>query len=409
MSITLIGIDDSGQLSESLTAEIKESDVLAGGERHLAFFPDFKGETYTIKGKLVELSKFLEARADKKITVLASGDPLFFGIGAYLAKKIGAENITVEPAVSSMQLAFARAKISWQEAALISVHGKPLGNLDGPCQSAKVIGIFTDAEHSPQAIAKYVAEKSYGEFDCWVCQNLGGPEEKVWKGYLSETGTQTFSDLNVVILQKRESDEVSQLDLAKLPLFGIDDNLFNYRAPSKGLITKKEVRVVSLSQMFLKKDSLVWDLGAGSGSVSVECARLCPEGQVFCIDKNNLDYEYIAKNLKRFGVSNVTAVHGLAPEDIPESWGIPDVVFVGGSSGSMKELVEKVFALQKSGGRMVVNAITLDNQALAYSALKEVGYEVQVQQVNVSRSKPILDMLRFEALNPINIYTGVKK
>ena len=333
----------------------------------------------------------------------------FYGIGAYLSKKMGADKLHIEPAVSSMQVAFARAKLSWQDAALTSVHGKPLENLDGPCQNAKVIGVFTDATNSPAAIAQYVSEKKYGNFDCWVCQNLGGDTESIWQGDLQETTNQTFSELNVVILKKREGEELTALDTESLPVFGIDDALFNYRAPSKGLITKKEVRVVSLAQMNLKKDSIVWDIGAGSGSVSVEAARLCPEGQVFCIEKNKLDYEYISKNLKRFSVSNVTAVHGKAPDDIPANWPTPDAVFVGGSSGTLIDLAKRIHDKQNKNGRLVINAITLDNQAKAYEALKAAGYKVQVQQIAAARSKPILDMLRLEALNPINIYTGVKQ
>lgn len=409
MSITLMGIDDSGSLSEKLRKQLHDSDLLCGGERHLDFFKDFKGETYCIKGKLAELSKFIESNEGKKITVLASGDPLFFGIGAYLTKKIGAEKIHIEPALSSMQIAFARAKVSWQDAALVSVHGKPLANLDEACQNAKVIGIFTDGEHNPSAIAHYVAEKKYGAFDAWVCQNLGGEHEKIWQGLLSETSSEEFSELNVVVLRKREGEEVESLDPNTLPAFGIDDSLFQYRAPSKGLITKKEVRVISLAQMALKKDSVVWDIGAGSGSVSVEAARISSDGQVFAIEKNKLDFENIAVNLKRFAVANAKALLGQAPDDIPDDWSEPDAVFIGGSSGSMKELVKMVFDRQTSGGRLVINAITLESQSLAYQALKDMGYEVSVQQVQVSRSKAILDMTRFEALNPINVYTGVKK
>jgi len=409
MSITLIGIDDSGKLNETQRQKIYSSDILCGGERHLAFFSDCEAETYTIKGKLIELTKFLESHAEKSITVLASGDPLFYGIGAYLCKKMGAENVQIEPALSSMQIAFARAKLGWQEAALTSVHGKPLENLDDPCQNAKVIGIFTDARNNPQAIAHYVEEKKYGSFDCWVCQNLGGEDEVVWQGLLKDAIAENFSDLNVVILRKREGEEAESLNTEDLPLFGIDDNLFNYRAPSKGLITKKEVRVVSLSQMHLNSRSIVWDIGAGSGSVSVEAARLCSQGQVFAIEKNKLDYEYIAKNVARFAVPNITTVHGQAPSDIPDNWPVPDAVFVGGSSGTLMELTQLIYNKQKSGGRLVINAITLENQIKAYEALKKVGYKIQVQQISVARSKPILDMLRFEALNPINIYTGVKK
>ncbi len=406
--ITILGLDDSGELTSRQQTLVDNAQLLCGGERHLAFFPDFPNDTRVIKGGLAEFAGELGKRLGDSVVVLASGDPMFYGIGGYLVKKLGAEHVTIEPAPSAMQQAFAAAKLSWQDAALTSVHGKPLTNLDGPCAHHDLVGTFTDATHSPAAIAAHCTDKGYGPFDMWVCQDLGGTQQALWQGPMEEAASQNFSDLNVVILRRRKGEAPAPLDPTTLPVFGLDDGLFVYRAPSQGLITKKEVRVVSLAQLKLRPDHIVWDVGAGSGSVTVECARLVPQGHVHAIEKNAADFALISTNLERFGVTNATLTNATAPEGL-ESWPTPDAVFVGGASKALDDVVRIASGKQSVGGRFVINTVTIESQAAAHQALKDHGYDVTLQLVQVSRSKPVAHLTRFDALNPITILTGVKR
>lgn len=410
--VRVIGIGDDGARSLAAAAidHVRAAQILAGGERHHAFFPDFSGERFVVKSNLAELVALIrERRAAARIVVLASGDPLFYGIGSYLVEKLGRDAVEIVPHVSSMQLAFARAAIPWQNATLVSLHGKPIRNLMPAVEDAETVGIFTDETNTPAAIAQLLLDKDRKDFTAFVCENLDGPDERVRAFTLPDlaSNTHAIAPLNVVILKRIESAPAA-VDLTRLAVVGIPDDDFIYRSPQKGLITKFEIRVLSLAKLNLRPDSVVWDIGAGSGSVSVEAARLAPRGRVFAIEKNKPDFELIKTNLDRFVVRNVTAVNGRAPEMI-DAWPAPDAAFIGGSGGELKEICSIIAAKQKPGSRLVINTITLENQALAYESLKGLPYDIDATLVNVSRSTPILNMLRYEALNPIAIFTGVRR
>lgn len=189
---------------------------------------------------------------------------------------------------------------------------------------------------------------------------------------------------------------------------GIPDHLFFQRKPEKGLITKVEVRILSLARLALSESAIVWDIGAGSGSVAIEAARLAPRGRVFAVEKNAVDAAIIHQNIEKFNVDNVTVIEGRAPEALTRITDDPEAVFIGGSGGEMAEVIQVSLARLPDGGRLVVNAITIDNLATATQACKESGYPFEVTLFQVARSKPILDLIRFDALNPIFIVSLVK-
>ncbi len=189
--------------------------------------------------------------------------------------------------------------------------------------------------------------------------------------------------------------------------FGLPDDAFVYRAPEKGLITKREIRVLSLARLELAPDSVVWDIGAGSGSVGIEAARLCPRGRVFAIEKNADDFALVQTNCERFGVTNLTGVCGRAPAGL-EAWPDPDAVFIGGSGGAMAELLDAVTRRLRPGGRVVINLVTLDNLAETVGYCRGLDWPVDYTLAQISRSKPILNLTRYDALNPVTIVTAKK-
>ena len=366
-----------------------------------------------MKSNLKEVAAAIQDQAGKRIVVLASGDPLFFGIGKYLASRLGPEALEVIPAPSAMQLAFARAGESWEDTALVSVHGKPMENLDAPAMEAAKLGVFTDEKNSPAAVVRHLMALGCGDFRAVVCENLGAADEKVSRyGSLAELAGASPGPLNVLILLRKgeEGGALPPLDPASLPAVGIQDGSFAYRQPKKGLITKMEVRVVSLAKMALRPGDVVWDVGAGSGSVSVEAARLVgPKGRVFAIEKNREDFEYIEKNLRRFGVADrIAAVCGKAPDGM-DKFDAPDAVFVGGSGGEMPAILDLAKARLRPGGRIVVNAVTVESLGAAAAWFKASGLAWEMAMLGVSRSAPILDMNRFEALNPVFVVSGTAR
>ncbi|WP_408010308.1 precorrin-6y C5,15-methyltransferase (decarboxylating) subunit CbiE [Pseudalkalibacillus sp. A8] len=396
-NVKVIGIGDQGK--ESLLPLYKkwidESEVLVGGERQLSFFPDYTGEKIVIKGGLSSLVERLQEETGH-VVVLASGDPLFYGIGGYLSKKMKVE---IYPYSSSIQLAFARMKESWQDAYFTSIHGRSMMGLAQRIDGLSKIAVLTDEENSPSQLAKYLRSFQMDEYKAFVAENLGGENECYQWYELQEMEDLTFSPLNVAILKKvKPSLEWS---------IGIPDDHFAQRKPDKGLITKKEVRVLSLSEMSIKKDSIVWDIGTCTGSMAIEAAKLAREGAVYAIEKNEHDLENCYENMKKFR-TDFTVRHGLAPHGLDE-FPDPDAVFIGGTSGGMKDILDVCCSRLKPGGRIVLNAVTIESLANGMEAFKVRGFDVSITLAQISRSKPILQLTRFDALNPIYIITATRK
>jgi len=393
----LIGIGDNGQ--ESLLPQyrqwITDCEVLVGGERVLDFFPGFTGEKIVIKGGLSTLVEKL-AKETRKTVILASGDPLFYGIGGYLAKKL---NIEVYPYMSSIQLAFSKMGESWQDTYVTSIHGRPIKGLAQRIDGKKKVALLTDADNNPNALARYLKHFGMTEYRAFVAENLQGVDEKFGWYSLDEMEEAQFSSLNVVILQ--------QTSTPKRYALGIDDEEFSQRKPDKGLITKKEIRVLSLQAMQLQKDSTIWDVGTCTGSMAIEAGKLAPEGQVYAVEKNAPDLENCLQNQQKFRV-DLTAIHSKAPAGL-EQFPDPDAIFIGGTGGEMVELLQLCCARLKPNGRIVLNAATIENLYKAVEAFKACGFAVEILQAQLARSKPILDMTRFVPLNPIYIISAYRK
>ncbi|MFX3647183.1 MAG: precorrin-6y C5,15-methyltransferase (decarboxylating) subunit CbiE [Paenibacillus sp.] len=399
--IRIIGVGEEG--AAGLTTEslnlIQEADVLVGGERQLQYFPAFAGERLAIKSGLSDLAVKIKAlQATHNVVVLASGDPLFYGIAGYLARKLGPDQLEIRPNLSSLQLAFARLGESWHDAALESVHGRPLKGLAQRIDGKAKIALLTDEHNSPAAIGAYLQQFGMTEYDAYVAENLGGADERARHYTLDELAAAECSPLNVVILLRRKDAPTPRKG------FGFADEEFHQRKPEKGLITKREVRAFSLSELKLGEDSIVWDIGAGSGSVAVECTRLAPRGQVFAIEKNEGDLVNIEANRVKFR-TDFTVLHAKAPaglDELPH----PDAVFIGGSGGELGQLIALCASRLRPEGRLVVNAATIETLHDSMKAMREAGMDASVTLLQTARSKPILNMTRFDGLNPIYVITG---
>ncbi|WP_019241193.1 precorrin-6y C5,15-methyltransferase (decarboxylating) subunit CbiE [Bacillus massilioanorexius] len=396
-SIKLIGIGDNG--TESLLPLYKkwidECEVLVGGERALSFFPKFKGEKVIIKGGLKQLTERL-LQEKKPTVILASGDPLFYGIGSYLSKHI---KLDIYPYLSSIQVAFSRIGESWQDAYFTSVHGRSIKGLAQRIDGYSKIVLLTDNQNTPNAIADYLLKFGMIEYRAFVAENLESINEKCGWYELEEMKQENFSPLNILILKKEKDCKEWSL--------GIEDEEFSQRKPDKGLITKKDIRVLSLSYMNLKKDSIVWDVGTCTGSMAIEAAKIAREGQVFAIEKNEADLDNCMLNQQKFRV-DLTAIHGKAPEGL-EMFPDPDAIFIGGTGGEMNELIQVCCSRLKKGGRIVLNAVTIENLYLANQAFNQAGFDTSVTHTQISKSKPILQMNRFVPLNPVYIISAERK
>ena len=404
--ITIVGIGDDGcaGLSSRAAGAVSAAQVLAGGERHLAFFPQFPGERIVFKDGLGRaLERVADAANENNVCILASGDPMFFGVGAAVIKRLGAEHVEILPHSSSMQWAFARAGLKWDDAVFISLHGRSREGFLTRLRTCAKAGVLTDPQNTPARLAAAMLEHGQIGWQAWVCENLAGPDERVRTFSIPElAGREDIGPLNVLILVR---DDQAWKAPPSIPF--IHEDQFAKRVPKKGLITKREVRLLSLAAMRIRPGCVVWDIGAGSGSVSIEAAMLAPHGRIYAIEVDPEGVEICHENLRAHGIDNVRVIAGRAPEALADLE-TPDAVFVGGSKGSMDEIVEVALERLRPGGRLVANAITLENSGEVYAALRKRGIVPEVTLLQISRAEPLARYLRFEALNPIQIFAAEK-
>jgi precorrin-6Y C5,15-methyltransferase (decarboxylating) len=403
-AVTVIGVGDDGckGLSARAMEAVLGAQWLVGGERQLEFFPQFRGERIVLQDGITQALDRVATIADENnVCILASGDPLFFGVGSLVIKKIGAAHVAVIPHPSSVQWAFARAGMKWDDASFLSLHGRPRTGLVSRLRRLHKVALLTDPANAPPALARHLLEHGQTGWRAWVCENLCGADERVRTFSLPELAALTETDvgpLNVLLLVREDPRWRRPPVIPFLP-----EEAYAKRIPKKGLITKREVRLLSLAALELRSDSVVWDVGAASGSVAIEAAMMAPEGRVYAIEIDPESVEICRDNVKSLGVDNVEVIAGRAPDALA-NLEAPDAVFIGGSKGSMEEIIDVAWERLRPGGRLVVNAITLENINEAYQALRKRDPVPEVTLVQIARAEPLARYLRFEALNPIQIF-----
>jgi precorrin-6B C5,15-methyltransferase / cobalt-precorrin-6B C5,C15-methyltransferase len=407
--IHIIGIGSDGP--GSLTAHAREllgaAELLLGAEPALSLVGTSRAERVPIGSDLQETVRLLEANLGRKrIVVIASGDPLFYGVARYLCDRLGQDHFEVLPHVSSMQLAFARIKESWEEAYLTNLANHALEEVIDRIRTADTVGLFTSDTEDPPSIARALLASGLDYFRAFVCENLGGPDERVTQGELAEIADMEFAALNVMILKRKPGRPDRPRTSTRLRRFGNPDDVFTQSRPKSGLITQAEVRAIALAQLDIHPGDVVWDIGAGSGSVAIECAQLAEPGTVYAIEQDAADYHLILANAEMFGVKNVKAIHGTAPA-VFDGLPAPNAIFVGGTK-EVTRLIEAAFRALRPGGRLVVNVATLERLSATYDQLKLLASSVQLLLVNVARGMEQLETLRFEAVNPTFVLSVVR-
>lgn len=407
--ITIIGIGDDG--FEGLTRHaldlIQQAGTLFGPANLLSKVPLGGFQQVVLSADLDQAAQSIAEQTQGPLVMLASGDPLFYGVARYLCDRLGKDRFEVVPHVSSMQLAFARVKESWDEAYLSNLASQNLSHVLSRIRGAAKVGLFTTDQAPPQVISQALLDQGIEYFTAYVCENLGSPDERVTRGTISEIAKQTFSPLNVMILIRWPDvpDRPSRMQGKRL--FGNPDECFLQSRPKRGLLTQAEVRVIALSQMDLGLSSVVWDVGAGSGSVAIEAAQIAAEGQVFAIEMDAEDYNLLVENSRTFGTHNLTPVLGEAPEawqDLPD----PNAIFVGGTGRAVIQLIEAAWARLRTGGRLVIHVSSLTNLTSAEMSLRLLGEVPDVLMINLARSQEQMESLRLEAVSPSFLVTAVK-
>ena len=424
-----LGIEGKSSLSQRALKLVEKAHLLVGGRRHLACFPEFKGKKVIIGSRLNDIVKTLNPKSairnPKSVVVLATGDPNFFGIAGFMIKNFGKNAVEIIPNVSTVQEAFARVKENWNDARFLSVHGRGkarsqesgvrskdlIADLTNEIIKYNKVGIFTDSDNTPSKIAKAMIDKGIKNYRAYVCEDLGTDNEKVTEGTLAQIVRKRFSPLNVMILIRsqesgvRSQEKKLRTSNPQLPtFFGIPNSEFSH---SKGMITKEEIRVISLSKLKLKTDSITWDIGAGSGSLSIEAAMLTHNGKVFAIEKDVARIRHIEKNKKKFNAAKLEIIHKNAPDGL-KNLPAPDAVFIGGGGKDVAKILDACSKRLKQGGRIIVNAITLETLAAAAGFFKSKGWNTETISVNIAKTKDVASLHLFNAYNPVFVVVGEK-
>jgi precorrin-6Y C5,15-methyltransferase (decarboxylating) len=391
-AIDVVGVHGGQSFGYAAQTALREADVLVASVRHLAYV-DIGPDQQTIElvgalGPLLERIA-LERAAGRRVAVLSSGDPGFFGIVRLLGERFGQQALAVHPAPSSVSLAFARIGCSWDDAVIISAHGRPLDGAVATALGLPKVAVLTAPTQPPQALGRALIDAGSPAREVTVASRLGEPGECVTRTDLDGLANGTFDPMSVVLLL--EPAPAAAGDAPSLA-WGLPESKFEHRA---GMITKAEVRGVAIGKLGLPPTGVLWDVGAGSGSVAIECARLAPGLTVLAIERSAEDAERIRRNAAAHGASLVV-IEGEAPTafaGLPS----PDRIFVGGGG---IDVLEQALAMLRPGGRLVATHVLVDRAAAAWRLLGNTA------QVSVARSASIADGFRLEAENPVFISWG---
>ncbi|MGW8193534.1 MAG: precorrin-6y C5,15-methyltransferase (decarboxylating) subunit CbiE [Desulforhopalus sp.] len=337
------------------------------------------------------------------VAVLASGDPLFYGLGRRLLTEFDDDQLEFLPALSSLQRACALFKLPWDDARITSLHGRSHPHLPGLLLGHAKNIVFTDSTNSPDRIAGLLHDylQSVGDVDMLeeirmlVAENIGLDGEKLFSGTLAEGKHSRFSPLNVLCLLAPAMD-------GGFPCrFGLREEDISH---SRGLITKNEVRAATLHSLQLPAEGILWDVGAGSGSLSIEAARSTPGLTVYAIEHKAEELKNIKRNIVKFRCHNIVPVFGRAPQSLAEL-PAPDRVFIGGSGGALVEIVADISARLAVDGRLVINGVLDKTVRQAPQLMRQHGFTVETSVVKVNRSAPDGALQEF---NPITIMAGTR-
>ncbi|KPJ58515.1 MAG: hypothetical protein AMJ42_03155 [Deltaproteobacteria bacterium DG_8] len=405
--VTIVGIGMSPEdLGSKALALIHGADILIGGRRHLNYFSKLPAQKIPIFKNLKEVVSIIKTsiKKKKKVVIIASGDPGYYGIASYLITHFGKEKIEIIPNITTFQAAFAKIKESWDDAFLLSLHGRPIPQMAHLLRRYRKVGVLIDNTHTPGMIAKSILseDSSLKATSVFILEKLGTEEEKIHRYPLKDIIKKSFSSLSAMILIAKTRDEEAKGEKIHL---GIPDALFSHKG---GLITKDDVRIFTLAKLNLPKRGVFWDIGSGSGSIAIEAALLAPELTICAVEKYDKRIRDVKKNMRKFHASNtIVPILGEAPQ-ILKILPKPHRIFIGGTEGQLLPILRYCRRSLLPSGKIVINAVTLKTVDSAISFYDKIGWLSTVTLLNISKMRKMGDQRRFHPLNPIFIIEGSK-
>ncbi|HEV8678677.1 MAG TPA: precorrin-6y C5,15-methyltransferase (decarboxylating) subunit CbiE [Stellaceae bacterium] len=399
LSVIGIGEDGLNGLSPVARTLVATAQTLVGGARHLALIPPGPAERLLWRQPLADTLGDIAARRGTRLVVLASGDPLWYGVGVVLARHFPPEEMTIVPQPSALSLAAARLGWVLAECITLSLHGRPLDALRLHLAPRRRVLLLSEDGTTPRRVAGLLAATGWGPSRMTVFEHLGGPREAVHRGTAEDWGERRTADLNTIALEC----EMASGTRALSRLAGLPDDAFEH----DGQLTKREIRALTLARLVPLPGETLWDIGAGSGSIAIEWLRAV-EGAAVAVEQDAGRAATIARNAATLGVPGLHIVAGNAPQAlacIPPELAPPDAIFVGGGLGDAG-LLEALWAALRPAGRLVANVVSSEGEGAALAWQARHGGELT--RVAVSHLAPLGDRHAWRPLLPVTQLAAVK-
>jgi precorrin-6Y C5,15-methyltransferase (decarboxylating) len=396
--LSVVGLGEGGlpDLAPAARALVDSAEVLIGGSRHLATTPEDGRERLAWPSPFNALVGEIEARRGRRVCILATGDPMMYGVGAKLLRHFPIEEMTIAPAPSAFSLACARMGWSGPDTTMLSVHGRPLELLHSAVLPGARLLVLTSGAEAPAQVAALLCARGYGSSRITVLERMGGAEERRTEGTAADWRAGEGDRLNTLAIECRP--EPGAALLSAVP--GLPDDAFKH----DGQLTKREVRAATLAALAPVPGALLWDVGAGCGSVAIEWMRAAAHARAVAVEKTASRTALIAANAAALGTPTLEVVEGSAPEAL-DGLEAPDAVFIGGGVGGAG-LLDACWARLKPRGRLAANAVTLEGeQALVAWRAANGGDLVRLA---VSRAEPVGAFTGWRPLMPVTQLSAVK-
>ncbi|BAY88939.1 MULTISPECIES: bifunctional cobalt-precorrin-7 (C(5))-methyltransferase/cobalt-precorrin-6B (C(15))-methyltransferase [unclassified Tolypothrix] len=397
--LAIVGIGEDGLpgLSAIARSLVDRAEIIVGGDRHLAMLPsnDQRQKITWASPISNSVAEIIQHRG-QVVCVLASGDPMCYGIGVTLTKQIPLSEITIIPAPSAFSLACGRLGWSLTEVETISLCGRPPALIQSYIYSGARLLILSAGKDTPGIVAKILTQRGYGDSKITVLERMGGTQERIVESTAASWNETDIAALNAIAVDCVADSGV--LSLPRIP--GLPDNAYHH----DGQLTKHEVRAITLATLAPIPGELLWDVGAGCGSISIEWMRTHPRCRAIAIEQNSTRLQYIADNAAALGVPSLQIIAGKAPnslQDLPQ----PDAIFIGGGV-TADNLFDICWSVLKPGGRLVANVVTIEGEQTLFKWYEKVGGNFT--RIAIQRAEPIGKFLGWRGMAPVTQWIAIK-
>ncbi len=397
--LTIIGTGEDGLSGLNPLAQqiINSSSLIIGGKRHLAMLPENNTiEKIPWASPLDSTIDEIIQRRGQSICILASGDPMCHGIGVTLTKRISIAEITIIPAPSAFSLACARLGWSLSEVEQFSLTNRPTSVINSGIYPGARLLILSAGSDSPARVADMLVTRGYGNSRISVMERMGGPQERIITGIAQDLNVTDIAPLNTIAINCIENPGV--IPLPRVP--GLPDCAYHH----DGQLTKREIRAIVLAALAPTPGQLLWDVGAGCGSISIEWMRTHHSCRAIAIEQNLSRLQYITDNANALGTPNLEIVKGKAPEGL-QNLPQPDAIFIGGGI-TCENLFETCWQALPTGGKFVANAVTIESELKLLLLSQQYGGELL--RIAIQRAEPLGKFLTWRSLSPITQWSVVK-